>query len=395
MNKSLLTYKHLKSRLFFTMFFLGLFVFANSNAQDSTAVASATAVAAAPSSAQSVLSSPLFWVFIASIIALLVVIVTMGSVLIGLVNTKLRSNTTKVITLLILCISFGTASAQTTAATPVQALVGGLEPSTIIVLTLAVAIELFVIIYMYNILQRLMVSLGYAEARESKWTLKYWYKQMTKSIPLERESEVETDHDYDGIRELDNNLPPWWVYMFYVTIVFGIVYLIYFNFASGPSQLDEYNKELEVASIQKTEMLKKAASNVDETTVIALLDPADLAKGKSSFITKCAACHGQLGEGGVGPNLTDDYWIHGGSISSIFKTIKYGVQEKGMIAWQAQIQPLEMQQLSSYILTLKGTNPPNGKAPQGTIYVDTVAAAPATTDSLASATNDTTVLSLK
>jgi cytochrome c oxidase cbb3-type subunit 3 len=112
----------------------------------------------------------------------------------------------------------------------------------------------------------------------------------------------------------------------------------------------------------------KPESKVDENTVTLLTEAADIAKGKSSFITKCAACHGQAGEGGVGPNLTDEYWIHGGSISSIFKTIKYGVQEKGMIAWEAQMPALEMQQLSSFIVSLKGTNPANAKAPQGDLY---------------------------
>lgn len=106
---------------------------------------------------------------------------------------------------------------------------------------------------------------------------------------------------------------------------------------------------------------------------MVLSDDASIAKGKGSFVTKCAACHGQNGEGLVGPNLTDEYWIHGGGIKDIFKTIKYGWPEKGMISWESQIQPLEMQQIASFIYSLKGSKPANAKAPQGTIYIETAA----------------------
>jgi cytochrome c oxidase cbb3-type subunit 3 len=122
--------------------------------------------------------------------------------------------------------------------------------------------------------------------------------------------------------------------------------------------------------VSKNEFLKKAAALVDETSVVILTDAASLVKGKSSYITKCATCHGQYGEGLVGPNLTDAYWIHGGGIKDVFKTIKYGWPEKGMISWESQITPMEMQQISSYIITLKGTKPANPKAPQGIIYIE-------------------------
>jgi cytochrome c oxidase cbb3-type subunit 3 len=107
---------------------------------------------------------------------------------------------------------------------------------------------------------------------------------------------------------------------------------------------------------------------IDENSVELSLDAGDIASGKEIFITKCAACHGQQGEGGVGPNFADKYWIHGGDINSLFKTIKYGVPSKGMISWQSQLSPKEMQQVSSFIITLEGTNPPNQKEPQGELY---------------------------
>lgn len=361
-----------------------------------TADATSTAAVATTSSNVSLWSSPLFWVFAFAIFGLLLVIIVIGSVLVGLVNSKITDKLGKGagIIILLMMLNYQTASAQTIDAAStnsnVQAIVGSLDPNTVVVLSVVVFIELFVILYLYSIMQKMLVALGYKKEEENAWSFSGMYKRLTKSIPLEKETEVATDHEYDGIRELDNSLPPWWVYMFYATIIFSVVYIAYYHFGNGPSQKMEYDKSIEIAMIQKNEMLKKNAANVDENSVIALTEAADISKGKSSFSTKCAACHGQNGEGGVGPNLTDEYWIHGGGIKNIFKTIKYGVQEKGMIAWQAQMQPAEMQQIASYILTLKGTNPANAKAPQGDLYKEEAAA---TSDSSATNTKvDSTVV---
>jgi cytochrome c oxidase cbb3-type subunit III len=352
------------------------------------------AVAASPAASVSLWSSPLFWVYAFAILGLLLVIVAIGSVLVGLVNNKLSEKIGKGAGLILLLILFAyqPANAQTTdlTNTTTQAVMGGLDPNTIIVLSVVVFIELFVIVYLYSILQRMLVALGYKPATEPRWTWSAIMKRMTKSVPVERESEVATDHNYDGIIELDNSLPPWWVYMFYATILFSVVYIAYYQFGGGPTQLMEYDSAIAQAKIEKTAMLKKTASNVDENSVVLLTDPADLAKGKSSFVTKCSACHGQNAEGAiVGPNLTDEYWIHGGGIKNVFKTIKYGVQEKGMIAWQAQMQPTEMQQIASYIISLQGTKPANGKAPQGNLYIEEAVPADSTS---ASSTNDSTVV---
>ncbi len=363
-------------------------------AQDAATTTTA-AVAAAPAEV-SLWSSPLFWVFAAAIFGLLLVIIAIGSVLVGLVNSKVAEKFGKAASIMIILFLFASqsSSAQTVdaasaATTQTQAVIGSLEPNTIVVLSVVVFIELFVILYLFSILQKMLVALGYKEAKESKWSLSGIYKRLTNSAPLEKEADVATDHEYDGIRELDNSLPPWWVYMFYVTIAFAVVYLIYFNYAGGPSQKMEYENAMAEAQLQKTEMLKKNAANIDENSVVVLTDAALVAKGKSAFVTKCAACHGQNGEGGVGPNLTDDYWIHGGGIKNVFKTIKYGVQEKGMISWQNQMNPTEMQQVASYILTLKGTNPANAKAPQGDLYKEEAAPTDSTT---ANNTTDSTVV---
>ncbi|MCB0287914.1 MAG: c-type cytochrome [Calditrichaeota bacterium] len=183
------------------------------------------------------------------------------------------------------------------------------------------------------------------------------------------------DHDYDGIQELDNDLPPWWLYMFYFTIVFGFAYLLYFHVLDiGDLQAAEYQKEMQAA---ETMLAKNNAENQAQSPqeMTVLTDSENLAAGKEIFMTNCMACHGANGEGGVGPNMTDAYWIHGGGIKNVFKTIKYGVPQKGMISWQSQLKPSEMQAVASYILTLQGTDPPNQKEPQGEIWKEEAAPA--------------------
>ena len=205
------------------------------------------------------------------------------------------------------------------------------------------------------------------KAREPFWDRVY--KRWTDAVPVEKEQDVMLDHDYDGIKELDNSLPPWWVAMFYITIGFAVVYMTYYHFTdAGPGSAEEYEMEMERAEKAVQAYLATQANLVDETNVTALTDAAELESGKNIFDANCAACHGMLGEGGVGPNMTDNYWIHGGDIKDVFKTVKYGVPEKGMIAWKAQLSASDMHKVSSYILTLQGTNPPNAKEPQGDLY---------------------------
>ena len=348
------------------------FIITNINAQ---AIAQNASVSVTPS----IWDSPLFWVFAFAILGLLLVIIAIGGVLVGLVNNKISKQFQKTIPVIFFffILGIGSVQAQTVSSTvapnPITQIAGALDPTTIMILMLVVAIELFVILYLFAILQKMLIALGYKTKAESKWTYAAIMKRMTKAIPLDREAEVATDHNYDGIIELDNSLPPWWVYMFYGTIIFAITYMIYFTYFDGPTQQMEYDTEVAQAIQKKNEFLKKTAALVDETSVLILTDATALAKGKSGYITKCAACHGMNGEGLVGPNLTDDYWIHGGSIKDIFKTIKYGWPEKGMISWESQITPMEIQQISSFIITIKGTNPANPKAPQGIIYVEPAA----------------------
>ena len=191
-------------------------------------------------------------------------------------------------------------------------------------------------------------------------------QKMTDAAPVEEEESVATDHNYDGIRELDNNLPPWWLAGFYISIIFAVVYLLRFHvFQSAPLQKEEYKMEMAAAKEEKEEYLKTAANLVDETNVTKVAEEARLQKGKEIFLSKCAVCHKKDGGGQVGPNLTDDYWIHGSKINDVFATVKYGVPEKGMVPWEDKLSPSDMQNVASYVLTLWGTEPSDPKEPQG------------------------------
>ncbi|MEM7106066.1 MAG: cbb3-type cytochrome c oxidase N-terminal domain-containing protein [Bacteroidota bacterium] len=206
------------------------------------------------------------------------------------------------------------------------------------------------------------------KAEGSPWDR--FMERMTKSVPFEQEADVMLDHDYDGIKELDNSLPPWWVAMFYITIAFGVVYYSYYHLMKngGKSIIESYEEEMAAGEEIQLRYLERMANKVNERSVVALTTQEELLKGKRIFDINCVSCHGTIGEGGIGPNMTDDYWIHGGDIKNIFRTIKYGVIEKGMTPWEKQIGPRQIQEVASYIMTLRGTNPPNGKAPQGDLW---------------------------
>ncbi|MBK9737264.1 MAG: c-type cytochrome [Saprospiraceae bacterium] len=199
-----------------------------------------------------------------------------------------------------------------------------------------------------------------------------WDKISQKSwnlVPMDKEQDIDLGHEYDGIRELDNSLPPWWVWLFYGTIIWGAGYLYYYHVSDkSMNQAQEYIAAIEIGEADKIKYLATQADAVDEKSVTLIVDEKGLAEGKEIYIANCVVCHGANGEGLVGPNFTDKFWIHGGSINNLFSTIKYGVPEKGMISWKSQLRPAAMQKVASYILTFQGTNPPNQKEAQGTLY---------------------------
>lgn len=218
-----------------------------------------------------------------------------------------------------------------------------------------------------------------------------------------QEEDLLLDHDYDGIRELDNRLPPWWVSLFYLSIAFAFVYMLYYHVLGiGDLSIAEYQKEMNpnwvaanddayrplllfktyhsplydpnadltprtIAENKGTPLFAAAVEEEEEELDFEpLTDAASLANGREIYLKNCIPCHGQQGEGGIGPNLTDDYWIHGdGSINAIIRTVRNGVPIKGMIAWKNYLRPQQIHEVGSYVLTLRGTNPPNAKAPQG------------------------------
>ncbi|PZX94811.1 cytochrome C oxidase subunit III [Flavobacterium aquariorum] len=213
---------------------------------------------------------------------------------------------------------------------------------------------------------------------------KSWYKnlmlRLTRTVPIEDEKQLLMDHDYDGIKELDNNLPPWWVYLFYACIIFAAIYLVRYEIMGAPDQEAELKSEMAQAKIEVAEYMKTAPDLMDEKTVTLLTDPADLTSGKTIFETNCAACHRADAGGQIGPNLTDDHWILGGGIKNLFHTITNGGRDgKGMIAWKGTLKPKEIQAVASYVISLRGSNPKDPKAPDGEIWVDDNASAPAAT----------------
>lgn len=192
-----------------------------------------------------------------------------------------------------------------------------------------------------------------------------WIKLLSLK-PMSEEKSILIEHDYDGIQELNNPTPAWFMWLFYSTIVFAVCYLlIYHVLGIGQLQYDEYKTEMAQADIAKKEFLSKAANQVDENSVKLVANPAVLASGQAIFKQTCSPCHGEYAQGNVGPNLTDDYWLHGSKINDLFKIIKYGVAAKGMPNWEKQLSPKQISDVSNYVKSLHGTNPANPKPPQG------------------------------
>ncbi len=316
-----------------------------------------------------------FWFLSGLALLLLIMIVVLASVLKSIVSNKdlwlkrgAGNKAASVILVALMTLPATSAFAQ--AASP--------EATPLIVMTedifwVLVAVNFVLLSLLFAILlliKNLLKSLKAEEVAEVVPVEQdIWTGALNNAVPVEREGEIMMDHEYDGIRELDNNLPPWWIWGFYFTIAFAGVYLTYYHITGkGDLQIAEYEKAMEEGRLQKEAFLAKSGAKVDENSVVVFTDAAQLEKGKETFKTYCAACHGQAGEGGVGPNFADEYWIHGGGIKNIFKTVKYGVPAKGMIAWEAQLTPVQIQEVASYILTLKGTNPANPKEPQGDLW---------------------------
>ena len=350
------------------------------------------------------MSKPMAQVLVVIIAALLLMIALLANVLNGAAQLYLQKyreakkaagseNATKIFSLILLCLvgsSVFAADAPAAAAatsTAVDTGVGGLSSTAFYALISVIGVEIIILLgLLYNLkllLKKeavLTASLSgedaYAEAPSFNWS-KWWWEKVNVLRPESEEANIDLGHDYDGIRELDNRLPPWWLYGFYLCIIFAFIYIYRFHVShSAPSSSEELQIAMTVADAEKEEFLKNSANKVDEKTVTLLTDAASLGEAKKIFTTICAACHQADGGGAVGPNLTDEYWIHGGGIKDIFYTIKYGWPEKGMKSWKDDYTPVQIAQLASYVKSLRGTKPGKPKEPQGTLY-DEKAAAPA------------------
>lgn len=273
------------------------------------------------------------------------------------------------------------ASAQEEGSSALPAFKGFSQTDVLLGFSLLVAFLILlcalVILYAALVLKKLMAQEEGALAPDTVAvqgeTQSFWAKlnqRLNDAVPLEREAEVMTDHEYDGIHELDNNLPPWWKAMFYATIVFSVVYLAAFHvFDWAPLQDQEYEEEVLAATAEMEAYRALKGSALDETNVEQLTDEAALTEGGTIYGNYCGACHGAELQGGVGPNLADSYWLHGGDVKDVFKTIKVGVPQKGMISWEAQLTPEQIQKVTSFIISKEGSNPANAKEPQGEEFI--------------------------
>jgi cytochrome c oxidase cbb3-type subunit 3 len=207
-------------------------------------------------------------------------------------------------------------------------------------------------------------------------------QQVNDAVPVEEEKNIELHHSYDGIKELDNHLPPWWKWLFIATAVWAVIYIVVFHFSDTlPLQEQEYQQELTVAEDQARKFkASQPQEEIDENAMVFKNDVALIEKGKAVFMdNNCGSCHRNDGGGNtIGPNLTDSYWLHGGDVKQIFHTIKTGVVEKGMPAWGRSLSPQKVRDVTFFILSLQGSNPANAKAPQGELF-KTVPVIPDTT----------------
>jgi len=355
---------------------------------------------------KSELDNPLAVTLLIVIGALLLAIALLAHVVIGAAQLKVERfkkdqaiKTAKTVTILALCLLSTGVFAQTapdagaTAPAVSTTVVNGLSDASFYALLTVIGLELVIILWMLLFLRSFIAKEYAIEAAvaegENAAPVKdgYWKKLWMKANSfrsLKEEGEIDMGHDYDNIRELDNKLPPWWVYGFYVTIFFAVVYLWRYHVAhSAPLSAQEYENEVAKGEEEKANNLRKAGSSVDENTVKYLTAAADIEAGKKLFTGTCVACHAADGGGGVGPNLADEYWIHGGSINDIFKSIKYGWPDKGMQPWKSTFSGQQMAQLASYIKSIKGTKVASPKAPQGDVYKETPPAADTTKTSAA------------
>jgi cytochrome c oxidase cbb3-type subunit 3 len=323
----------------------------------------------------------------------------MGQVLITLGKQVLDKNksASRALPILLFAVfnllSFTSQAQDQAAATTTAPLVnyGGMGSTGFWMLATVLALEFIVISFMLFFIRRIQVELmPEPVTKKAMFSWKTAWAKLdkrffTRAVAVEKEADVMLDHDYDGIRELDNALPPWWKYGFAITIVVAFIYMLNFHVLGyGKNPTEEYLAEIEKAKEDKAIYDAKNADKIDENN-LKMPSLAGINAGKNIYVVECWACHGKTGEGGAGPNLTDDYWIHKGSLADVYASIKHGYPDKGMRAWENNFSPKDILHLAGFVKSMRGSNPANPKPPQGDLYTEIPA-----TDSTAVQANDST-----
>jgi cytochrome c oxidase cbb3-type subunit III len=299
-----------------------------------------------------------------------------------------RNSTTKILLIIVgLCITHQNFAQEVAATTSSSESLLTLKNLLVGVILLEAFVIVFLGTYILSFLKGNQIINSTEEAKKPSFNIQHtiskWWKKSNNFIPIEEEANIDSGHSYDGIRELDNNIPVWFSAAFVICILIAASYLWRYHVSeSAPLQIAEYQNEMAQAAKEKEEYLQNAANNVDENSVV-LLDAAGIEAGKTLFVANCVTCHGANAAsvpGGVGPNLTDTYWLHGGSLKDIFKTIKYGWPDKGMRSWQDQLSPTQISQLASFVKSVSNANL-KGKEPQGDVFKEEAASNADTTAS--------------
>ncbi|MBT8327264.1 MAG: c-type cytochrome [Bacteroidia bacterium] len=260
---------------------------------------------------------------------------------------------------------------------------GGLSQPLLWIIYAVVALLLLVtyLLYQVTISLKKYVKGEYQNEEQKMYDQRSTWEKIFQVKPVGTDKDTIINEAHDGIYELANPPPPWFMFLFYGTILFAVIYFVRYSVTgTGLTQEEEYIAEMAIVEEDKTSSLTEEGASVDENTVVALTSAEDIASGKKIYIQNCKVCHADGGAGSVGPNLTDEFWKHGGGAKNIFKTIKYGVVEKGMTAWQDNLTPKMMQEVTSYILSLEGTNPPDAKEAEGDKWVPEAASDEAPTE---------------
>jgi cytochrome c oxidase cbb3-type subunit 3 len=332
---------------------------------------------------------PLIWILLAIMFGLLIAIFVLSKLYLKVVT----KNISKIAMLLLPMLFLGGSMFAQDAVAPfkTEVVYQPISAMTAWLFAAGIGFEVLVLVFFGMKLSGFLRKIEVIDADKplgAIMTMPKFWDNINASVAIEKEKDIQMDHEYDGIHELDNNLPPWWKYSFYISIVWSILYLGYYHLGDGELSIPAYEREMELAKIEKAEIAKTMASKVDESNV-TMADASGIADGATIYKSNCAACHGNAGEGNVGPNLTDKFWLHGGDMTSIYKTVKVGWPAKGMKSWEAELSPVQMKNVASYIKSLVGTNPANAKAPQGEEFIE---GATAGTDSTKAVVDTTTAV---